>query len=154
MYQRAEINKKLGLWIGLVVLLALLLGGCAQPEVVEEVIDLPVIEAPVVEEEAYPVEEIVVAPEVAYPATEVVIVPETAYPVEDEPEIEESEEETEMLDLLSEKIGDCHALNFVLRQNKTREEWSTTIDRMIGYGAPINAEEKEIVIDFLVSREQ
>lgn len=154
MYQRGEMNRKFRLWIGFVVLAALLLGGCAQPEIIEETAEPLVVEAPPVEEEAYPIVEVIVAPEAAYPATEIVIVPEAAYPAEDEPEIEESEEETKMLDLLSEKVGNCHALNFVLRQSKTREEWSTTIDRMIGYGAPINAEEKEIIIDFLVSREQ
>ncbi len=54
--------------------------------------------------------------------------------------------------LILEKIGDNHTLDFILSQDKTAEEWGTTIDRMIGYGAKISSEEKQLIIDWLVSR--
>lgn len=139
-------NKHLFWMVGLLIL-TLVLAGCARAEEVVETptatvlvptaTAVPPTEAPVVEE-----------PEVEEPEVEEVV-PTTPPPAE-----EEDEEDAELLNLLAEKVGTCHALNFVLRQNKTREEWSTTIDRMIGYGAPINAQEKEIIINFLVSRQQ
>jgi PBP1b-binding outer membrane lipoprotein LpoB len=150
MYQRGEMNKNRWLWLGFILLVALLLGGCAQPEVIEETVEPPVVEAPVTEEEAYPVEEVVVEPETAYPVEE--------QPIEEEQppdeEVAVHDEDARMEALISEKIGGCHMLNFILQQSKTREEWSVTIDRMIGKGAQINEEEKELIIDWLVSREQ
>lgn len=78
-------------------------------------------------------------------------------PQDIEPENEElvfKDEDARMRALISEKIEDCHMLDFILRQNKTKEEWSTTIDRMIGKGANINPEEKEMIIDWLISRNE
>jgi len=72
---------------------------------------------------------------------------------EHEPDLE-GENDAQMEALISEKIGDCHLLNFILSKNKTREEWSATIDRMIQKGAKINAEEKESIIEWLVSRNE
>jgi len=75
--------------------------------------------------------------------------------IEDEHEPDpEGDNDAQMEALISEKIGDCHLLNFILSKNKTREEWSATIDRMIQKGAKINAEEKEIIIEWLVSRNE
>lgn len=54
--------------------------------------------------------------------------------------------------LITEKIGNNHTLDFILKQDKTAEEWSETLDRMIGYGAKISPEEKELIIDWLTSR--
>jgi hypothetical protein len=71
---------------------------------------------------------------------------------DDEAAIQGGDEEMEALIL--EKIEDCHVLNFVLSKTKTREEWSDTLDRMIGYGAKINEEEKERIIEWLVSRNE
>jgi predicted secreted protein len=67
---------------------------------------------------------------------------------------EVDDEDARMEALISEKIESCHMLSFVLSKNKTAEEWSTTIDRMIGKGAKINPEEKEIIINWLVSRNE
>jgi hypothetical protein len=133
-------NKLRLVGIGVLLIAVFLQAGCAQTEVAEEVSEpptveapeVPVIEAPIDEAEAYPVEDIVLIPLVAYPV----------------------DEDARMQALISEKIGDCHMLNFILSQNKTREEWSATIDRMIGKGAQVNAEEKELIIDWLVAREQ
>ena len=54
--------------------------------------------------------------------------------------------------LIAEKSASQHELGFILGQEKTREEWEETLDRMIGYGAKINEEEKQLIIDYLVSR--
>ena len=142
-------KTKRWLIISLIVIVALIMGGCARQAEVEETAEPPVVEAPVVEEEAYPVDQAVVATEEAYPVEEPVAVEEEAYPADEDVMDDEDER---MQALISEKIGGCHMLNFILGQNKTREEWSTTIDRMIGKGADVNAEEKELIIDYLVSR--
>ena len=60
--------------------------------------------------------------------------------------------DAEMEALITEKIGSNHTLQFILSQNKTAAEWSTTLDRMIGYGADISPEEKAAIIDWLVGR--
>ena len=135
----------------LIVVVALLVGGCARQAEVEETAEPPVVEAPLVEEEAYPVDEPVVETEEAYPVEEGPVVEEEAPPIAGE---EMDDEDERMLALITEKIEDCHVLNFILSKDKTREEWSTTLDRMIGYGAKINAEEKELIIDYLVSRNE
>jgi len=59
----------------------------------------------------------------------------------------------EMEALIQQKLqGSPHTLQFILGQNRTAEDWSEILDRMIGYGAKINAEEKQLIIDWLVSR--
>jgi len=130
-------NKYRLVWIGVSIMIALMLTGCAQSAITDEITEAPAVEAPVEEEAAYPVEEEVQGPAVAYPAEEGV----------------QDDEDARMEALISEKINDCHVLNFILQQDKTREEWSVTIDRMIGKGAQVNAEEKELIINWLVSRE-
>lgn len=60
--------------------------------------------------------------------------------------------DAEMEALITEKIGKNHTLDFILSQDKTAEEWSTTLDKMISYGADINAEEKALIIAWLTSR--
>ncbi len=61
--------------------------------------------------------------------------------------------DAEMEVLIQQKLqGSPHTLSFVLEENRTAEEWSEILDRMIGYGAKINAEEKQLIIDWLVSR--
>jgi len=54
--------------------------------------------------------------------------------------------------LILEKLNNNHSIARVLAAQKTREEWNITLDRMIGYGAKINEEEKQIIIDYLLSR--
>ena len=60
--------------------------------------------------------------------------------------------DAEMKALIEEKAHDQHTLEFVLSHDMTAEEWSTTLDRMIDYGAEINPEEKEAMIAWLVNR--
>ncbi|MDZ4160145.1 MAG: hypothetical protein U1B80_10215 [Anaerolineaceae bacterium] len=62
---------------------------------------------------------------------------------------------TEAIDveaLILEKLNGCHTIARVLGASKTREQWEVTLDRMIGKGAKINEEEKQIIIDYLLSR--
>jgi len=55
--------------------------------------------------------------------------------------------------LIAEKVAGNHSLDRVLNAQKTREEWNTTLDRMIRYGAKLSPEEKAIIINFLLSRQ-
>jgi len=133
--------------IGLLVLPA-----CGPSATTHEAVESPVVEQPMIEETTEEVQPDL-KPTSDDPSLEEPIEPTAEKPVETPPEEDELEDEDERLQtLISEKIGGCHVLDFILRQSKTREEWSTTIDRMIGKGAQINAEEKEQIIDWLVSR--
>jgi len=58
----------------------------------------------------------------------------------------------EMIALIESKIEGQHTLEFLLGQDKTYDEWVTTIDRMIGYGADVNDEEKELIINWLLEQ--
>ena len=73
-----------------------------------------------------------------------------AVPAVTESSPELSDEEMEAL--ITEKIGNHHTLSFILSKDFDAEEWSTILDRMIGYGADINPEEKEMIIEWLVNR--
>jgi hypothetical protein len=53
--------------------------------------------------------------------------------------------------LIIEKLQDHHDAERIYSAQKTREEWNTTLDRMISYGAKISEEEKQIIIDYLLS---
>ncbi len=55
--------------------------------------------------------------------------------------------------LILEKLDGNHSADRVFNAQKTREEWNVTLDRMIGYGAQINAVEKELIINYLLSRQ-
>jgi|GEM_PF-486455 len=131
-------NKKRFVVIGLLLVAVLVLASCApQEEMAAEMPAEPEVE------EAMPAEEV----EEVEPAEEEM--------AEEEPmEAEESEmaEEIDIEALIAEKAAPQHELEFILGQEKTREEWEETIDRMIGYGAEINDEEKQLIIDYLVSR--
>lgn len=52
-------------------------------------------------------------------------------------------------DLLNSKCSRCHPTG-VKKAHSTKEEWDTTVTRMIGKGAAINESEKATLIDFLV----
>ena len=54
--------------------------------------------------------------------------------------------------LVREKLQDCHSIDRIFNANKTREEWNTTLDRMISYGAKITNDEKNQIIDWLMAR--
>lgn len=54
--------------------------------------------------------------------------------------------------LVIEKLAGEHTLEFVLQEKRTAEEWSEVLDRMIGYGAKINEEEKALIIEWLLEQ--
>lgn len=51
--------------------------------------------------------------------------------------------------LLEERCTECHGLERTTSESKTRDEWLETVDRMIQKGAELNAEEKEVLVDYL-----
>ena len=55
--------------------------------------------------------------------------------------------------VILEKLEDHHGTDEIYNVTRTREEWEVIMDRMINtYGAKINEEEKQAIIDYLVSR--
>jgi cytochrome c5 len=51
--------------------------------------------------------------------------------------------------LLEERCTVCHSLARVESAQKTREEWASTVDRMIDRGAQLSDGERTVVIDYL-----
>jgi mono/diheme cytochrome c family protein len=51
--------------------------------------------------------------------------------------------------LLKERCTVCHNLNRVTSAHKTADQWTTTVERMVGKGAQLNAQEKQTLIDYL-----
>ena len=81
---------------------------------------------------------------------------ETTVPVDTTPAVIENPTTAptvDVEDLILEKVDGHHDLERIFNANKTREEWNITLDRMIGYGAKISDAEKEIIIDYLLSRQ-
>ena len=62
--------------------------------------------------------------------------------------------DAEMEALIFEKVHDKHTVEFILSQNKTAAQWSSTLDKMIGFGAKITPEEKTLIINWLVGRKK
>jgi len=63
-----------------------------------------------------------------------------------------SPDDVKMEALISEKLQNHHSSDRIYSARKTREEWNTTLDRMISYGAKISADEKQQIIDWLLAR--
>jgi len=53
--------------------------------------------------------------------------------------------------LVDERCTVCHTRERIDAADKDEAGWTETVDRMIGYGAQLNAEERQAVIDYLVS---
>jgi hypothetical protein len=51
--------------------------------------------------------------------------------------------------LLASRCTECHTLSRVENAEKTRDEWTRTIDRMVAMGAELNSEERVILLDYL-----
>ncbi len=51
--------------------------------------------------------------------------------------------------LLQDRCTGCHSLSRVERARKTAEEWESAVSRMIGYGAVLNTEELEVLVQYL-----
>ena len=125
----------------LVLLASLVLTACGKKEEPEEadIVALPIVEQAASDADAVDTDQEL---DQLYPAE---VVEQTAaeklYPADIDFEA-----------LITEKIGNNHTLDFILNQDKTAEEWSETLDRMIGYGADISPEEKALIIEWLTSR--
>jgi hypothetical protein len=52
-------------------------------------------------------------------------------------------------DLLETQCSACHSLERVKSKSATADQWKTTVDRMIGHGAQLTAEEETILIQYL-----
>ena len=45
----------------------------------------------------------------------------------------------------------CHAADIISQQRLTRAGWGRSVDKMIGWGAAVDASEKDALLDFLVA---
>jgi hypothetical protein len=52
-------------------------------------------------------------------------------------------------DVLLRACTTCHAASLITQQRKTPQEWAKTVDKMVGWGAPLAAEDKQRLIDYL-----
>jgi hypothetical protein len=64
-----------------------------------------------------------------------------------EPTAEPAEPEGRVV--LEERCTACHGLGRVESARKSREEWVTTVERMVGYGAQLSEDEESVLIDYL-----
>ena len=46
----------------------------------------------------------------------------------------------------------CHSPEMVAQQRLDRATWEAIVDRMITYGAPITAETRPLILDYLATR--
>lgn len=51
--------------------------------------------------------------------------------------------------LLQGRCTKCHDLARVERASKTRDEWQQTVERMVGKGADLSADEQALVVEYL-----
>lgn len=56
--------------------------------------------------------------------------------------------------LIVDKCSDCHTADRVFQEDYSETQWSAVFDDMINKGADVSPEEKEVMIDWLVSRDQ
>ena len=47
--------------------------------------------------------------------------------------------------------GTCHGMGFVTNRGMARKDWDWTLQRMIGYSAPIPKEEIPVLLDYLTA---
>jgi len=52
-------------------------------------------------------------------------------------------------DVLLRACTTCHAATLITQQRKSPEEWAKTVDKMFGWGAPLRAEERQALLDYL-----
>jgi hypothetical protein len=46
----------------------------------------------------------------------------------------------------------CHSAEMVAQQRLDRATWEAIVDRMVAYGAPITAETRPLILDYLATR--
>ena len=54
-------------------------------------------------------------------------------------------------DVLLRTCTSCHAAALITQQRKPPSEWAKTVDKMVGWGAPLPAEEKQGLVDYLAA---
>lgn len=54
-------------------------------------------------------------------------------------------------DVLLRACTTCHAATLITQQRKTPEEWAKTVDKMVGWGAPLNPEEKQRLVQYVAA---
>jgi cytochrome c5 len=54
-------------------------------------------------------------------------------------------------DVLVRACTTCHAATLITQQRKPAAEWAKTVDKMVGWGAPLRAEEKQGLVDYLTA---
>ncbi len=115
-------------------------------------------EAPPVEEtvEQPPTEAVAPSPTETAAEVEETEPPATETPTEEptEAETEPTEETGDVEALIIDRCSECHEVGRVFNADKTEDGWSSTIDRMVDYGAEVSADEKQLMIEWLVSRGQ
>lgn len=52
------------------------------------------------------------------------------------------------------RCNKCHSLQRIEAAQKGRDQWKSTVDRMLSMGAELNEQEKEAVLDYLSQKEQ
>jgi cytoskeletal protein RodZ len=88
--------------------------------------------------------------------TEETASPATETPTEEptDAETEPTEEARDIEALIIDRCSECHSVDRTFNADKTEDGWASTIDRMVEYGATVNEEEKQLMIEWLVSRNQ
>jgi cytochrome c5 len=61
--------------------------------------------------------------------------------------------DTEMKALIDERCSPCHSVSIVYNSSYSQSQWSTVFDQMIARGANVSADEKTIMIDWLVANQ-
>lgn len=63
--------------------------------------------------------------------------------------VEQSKIDPFAVELVSQRCAICHQLSTVTDRRASAEEWHEIVQRMLLYGAQLNDEEKNIVVDYL-----
>jgi uncharacterized membrane protein len=86
-------------------------------------------------------------------------VPTTAVPATDNAPATDTPTQTttmtdaEMKALITERCGSCHSADIVFNSSFSQSQWSTVFDQMIVRGAQVSADEKTMMIDWLVANQ-
>jgi mono/diheme cytochrome c family protein len=56
--------------------------------------------------------------------------------------------------LVEQKCTLCHTLDRVDQASKSADEWSATVDRMVGHGLVVTDDEKTVIVDYLAQRDE
>ena len=58
---------------------------------------------------------------------------------------------TDGASLMQSRCSVCHSTSRITSAHKTAADWTTTVQRMIGHGAQLNATEQQTLIDYLAA---